>query len=228
MSLVGLLTATEKQVHLGRLHMIPIQWHLKNNWRVPESLEKVIPVPKSLHPHLRWWLEESNVLQGQPLHPLNHALQLLYRRIKRRLGRSLTRAHCKGNLVPSRKPVAYQLSGTKGGIFGPKRVPKPLPEQCSSNSHGQHYSDFLHKQGGGMRSGPLCAHLWRVLTWCTRKQVTLKARHIPGHLNVVADKLSRLGQIIQSGPSFQRYSRQYATGGTHQKSTFLPQDSTTN
>ena len=76
MSLIGLLTATEKQVHLGRLHMRPIQWHLKNNWRVPESLEKVIPVPKSLHPHLRWWLEESNGLIGQPLHPLKHALQI--------------------------------------------------------------------------------------------------------------------------------------------------------
>ena len=70
MSLIGLLTATEKQVYLGRLHMRPIQWHLKNNWRVPESLEKVIPVPTSLHPHLEWWLEEDNVLQGQPLHPL--------------------------------------------------------------------------------------------------------------------------------------------------------------
>ena len=76
MSLIGLLTATEKQVHLGRLHMRPIQWHLKQNWRVPESLEKVIPVPRSLHPHLRWWLEEGNVLQGQLLHPLKCALQL--------------------------------------------------------------------------------------------------------------------------------------------------------
>ena len=76
MSLIGLLTATEKQVHLGRLHMRLIQWHLKNNWRVPESLEKVIPVPMSLHPHLKWWLEESNVLPGQPLHPLKHALQI--------------------------------------------------------------------------------------------------------------------------------------------------------
>ena len=76
MSLMGLLTATEKQVHLGRLHMRPIKWHLKNNWRVPESLEKVIPVPKSLHSHLRWWLEEGNVLPGQPLHPLEHALQI--------------------------------------------------------------------------------------------------------------------------------------------------------
>ena len=46
MSLIGLLTATEKQVH--------------QNWRVPESLEKVIPVLKSFHPHLKWWMEESN------------------------------------------------------------------------------------------------------------------------------------------------------------------------
>ena len=76
MSLIGLLTATEKQVHLGRLHMRPIPWHLKNNWRVPETLENTIPIPKSLHPHLRWWLEESNVITGQPLHPLKHVLQI--------------------------------------------------------------------------------------------------------------------------------------------------------
>ena len=54
MSLIGLLTATEKQVTSGRLHMRPIQWHLKNHWHIPESLEKVIPMPRSLHPHLLW------------------------------------------------------------------------------------------------------------------------------------------------------------------------------
>ena len=53
MPLIGLLTATEKQVHLGQLHMRLIQWHHKHNWRVPESPEKVIPIPRSLHPHLQ-------------------------------------------------------------------------------------------------------------------------------------------------------------------------------
>ena len=76
MSLIGLLTATEKQVRLGRLHMRPIQWHLKRHWDVPKSLEKINPIPRSLHPHLDWWLNECNVLRGQPLHPLQHALQL--------------------------------------------------------------------------------------------------------------------------------------------------------
>ena len=49
-----------------------------------------------------------------------------------------------------------------------------------------------------MKSGSLCALLWRILSWCTRQQVTLRARHIPGWLNVIADKLSRLDQTIQT------------------------------
>ena len=101
MSLIGLLTTTEKQLHLGHLHMRPIQWHLKNNWRVPESLEKVIPVPKSLHPHLKWRLEESNVSQGQPLHPLKHALQLFTDASKEGWGAHL-------NDHTTREPGPYQ------------------------------------------------------------------------------------------------------------------------
>ena len=56
---------------------------------------------------------------------------------------------------------------------------------------------YINKEGG-MKSGPLSAFLWRILTWCTRNQVTLKAQYILGHLNVIADKLSRLGQTIQT------------------------------
>ena len=49
-----------------------------------------------------------------------------------------------------------------------------------------------------MKSGSLCALLWRLLLWCNRRQIVLRARHIPGHLNVIADKLSRHGQVIQT------------------------------
>ena len=56
---------------------------------------------------------------------------------------------------------------------------------------------YLNKEGG-MRSGTLCALLWRILTGCPRHQVTLKARHYLGQVNVVADKLSRLGKTIRT------------------------------
>ena len=77
--------------------------------------------------------------------------------------------------------------------------------------------------------GPLFPLLSRILTWCSRKQDTLKVRHIPGWLNVIADKLFRLGQTIQTEWSFlPGFSRQYAPGGTSLKWTCLPLGSTTN
>ena len=208
MSLIGLQTAIEKQVHRGQLHMRPIHWHLKNNWRVPESLEKVIPIPRSLQPHLRWRLEESNVLPGQPLHPLKHALQIftdaskegcsadIYRRIKRRVGHSLKRTHCKGtwSLPESKLHINHLELKT---VF---LALKEFQDLCSNNivlvaTDNTTVVAYINKEGG-MKSGSLCALLWRILSWCTRKQVSLKARHIPSRLNVIADNVSRLGQTI--------------------------------
>ena len=41
----------------------------------------------------------------------------------------------------------------------------------------------------------MCALLWQVMTWCHHYQITVKARHIPGCLNVMADLLSRSNQV---------------------------------
>ena len=192
MALIGLLTATEKQVHLGRLRMRPIQWHLKNNWRVPESLEKVIPVPKSLQPHLRWWLEESNVLLGQQLHPLKHALQIFTDASKEGWGANLDEHE--GRVVPAREQVTH-----KPAVFLALKEFRTLVfnKTVLIATDNTTVVAYINKEGG-MKSGSLCALLWRILSWCTRQQVTLRARHIPSRLNVIADKLSRLGQTIQT------------------------------
>ena len=147
MSLIGLLTATEKQVHLGRLHMRPIQWHLINNWRVPESTTT----------------------------PNKACSADLYRRIKRRVGCSLRQVHYKRILVPSRKQDAYKLSRTQSSVSSLKKC----QDFCSDKivlvaADNTTVVSYINKEGG-MRSGPLYALLWRILTWCTRKQVTLKA-----------------------------------------------------
>ena len=198
MSLIGLLTATEKQVHLGRLHMRPIQWHLKNNWRVPESLEKIIPLPRSLHPHLQWWLEEDNVLQGQPLHPVKHALQIFTDASKEGWGTHLNEFTARGSWSVPESKLHINYLELKAVFLALKEFQDLCVDKivlvATDNTTVVAY---INKEGG-MRSGPLCALLWRILTWCSQRQVTLKARHIPGHLNVIADKLSRLGQTIQT------------------------------
>ena len=71
----------------------------------------------------------------------------VYRRIKRRVGRSLKRAHCKRNLVASRKQAACKLPRTQSSFSSFKRIPGPLFRQDSSCSNRQHHCGVIHKQG---------------------------------------------------------------------------------
>ena len=198
MSLVGLLTATEKQVWLGRLHMRPIQWHLKRHWHVPEVLEKVIPVPLSLHHHLGWWLNEQNVLEGQPLHPLQHALQLFTDASNEGWGAHLGDFTARGVWSKPESRLHINFLELKAVLL----ALKSFEHLCKGHivlvaTVNTTVVSYINKQGG-MRSGSLCALLWRLLSWCHPREIVLRARHIPGHLNVIADKLSRHNQVIQT------------------------------
>ena len=164
MSLVGLLTATEKQVWLGSLHMRPIQWHLKRHWHVPEVLEKVIPVPLSLHHHLGWWLNEQNVLEGQPLHPLQHALQLFTDASNEGLGAHIGDYTARGVWSTPESRLHINFLELKAVLLALKRF-EPL---CKGQivlvaTDNTTVVSYINKQGG-MRSGSLCALLWRLLS----------------------------------------------------------------
>ena len=149
-------------------------------------------------PHLQWWLQENNVLTGQPLHPIKHALQIFTDASKEGWGTHLNKRTARGtwSLPESKLHISY---------LELKAVFLALKESQDLCIHkivlvakdNTTVVSYINKEGG-MRSGPLCALLWRILTWCTRNKVTLKARHISGQLNVVADKLSRLGLTIQT------------------------------
>ena len=157
----------------------------------------MIPIPRSLHPHLRWWLEESSVLPGQPLHPLKHALHIFTDASKEEWGTHLYECTVRGTWsVPEGKLHINHLELKE--VF---LALKEFQDLCSNNivllaTDNTTVVAYINKEGG-MKSGSLCALMWRILSWCTRKQVTLKARHILGQLNGIADKLSRLDQTIQ-------------------------------
>ena len=198
MSLIGLLTATEKQVWSGRLHMRPLQWHLKRHWHVPEVLEKLIPLPESLQPHLDWWLDENNVLSGQPLHPLQHALQVFTDASNEGWGAHLGDCTARGVWSTPESSLHINLLELKAVFLALKSFEKLCRHTivliATDNTT---VVSYINKEGG-MKSGSLCALLWRLLSWCHQRGITLKARHIPGHLNVIAYKLSRHSQIIQT------------------------------
>ena len=134
--------------------MRPIQWHLKNNWWVPESLEKVFPIPRSLHPHLQWWLEEDNVLQGQPLHPINHALQVFTDASKEGWAAHLNEHTARGTWSLPESKLHINYLELKAVFLAFPRVSGPLLKQDSSDSHRQHHSGVIYKQAGRHEVGP--------------------------------------------------------------------------
>ena len=122
----------------------------------------------------------------------------LYRRIKRRVGLSLKRAHCKRNMVPPGKQAAHKLPRTQSHISSCKTLPGPLLRQDSPGGNRQHHSSVLHKQGRRHEVRPIMCPSLEDLDLVFQKSSDLEGRHIPGRLNVVADKLSWLGQAIQT------------------------------
>ena len=122
-------------------------------------------------PHLQWWLEENSVLQGHPLHPIKHALQIFTDASKEGWGAHLNEHTARGSwsLPESKLHINYlELKAVFLAL-------KEFQDLCSDKIVLVVTDNVIHKQGMGMRWGPLCALLWRTLTWCTRKQVTLKA-----------------------------------------------------
>ena len=72
----------------------------------------------------------------------------VYRRIKRRLGRSLRGLYGKRSLVRSRKSTSYKLLGTKGSLSGPQEFRASLSEPDCVGCNRQHNCGRLYQQTG--------------------------------------------------------------------------------
>ena len=73
----------------------------------------------------------------------------LYRRLKRRLGRSLRSKFYKRAVVRAGKKATHKCPGIEGGLPGPSRLQGPVPESNSVSCDGQLNSGSLHQQAGG-------------------------------------------------------------------------------
>ena len=119
----------------------------------------------------------------------------LYRRLTRRLGRSLRPKIPQGSVVRSGKKATHICPRIEGGLPGPSRLQGPVPESNSVSCDVQLNSGSLHQQQGGSHSVEMCALLWKITTWGHHYLITLKARHVLGCLNMMADLLSRSNQV---------------------------------
>ena len=119
----------------------------------------------------------------------------LYRRVKRRLGRSLKRIHRQRHLVPTGKQVTHKLSGAQGSPTSLKGVSRFVRGKNGSDSNRQYHSSSLHKQRGRYEVRPtLCPPMEDI------NLVYQQAGYTPGTTH---SRQAECGgrQTIQTGPN---------------------------
>ena len=114
LSLIGLLASMEKMVPEGCLHMRPFQFHLKEHWRYPQSLDNLLLWTETISAHLDRWQNPTNMMKGTDLYPKDYSIQV-FPDLKRRLGRSLRTNLHKGSVVRQGKKATHKCSRAEGG-----------------------------------------------------------------------------------------------------------------
>ena len=94
-------------------------------------------------------VRRGKCVKGSTLTSIKSRPSTVYRRIKRRLGRSLRGLYGKRSLVRSRKSTSYQLLGTKGSLSGPQEFRASLSEPDCIGGDRQHNCGRLYQQTRG-------------------------------------------------------------------------------
>ena len=110
-------------------------------------------------------------------------------------------------LAPRIEITTYQCSGDESNLACSSGICSSHPRTFCATSDRQHNSVGLYQQtgwrGGGL--GGVGSHSYtlynlavEIVLWCAKNRTHIKARHMPGRLNALADCLSRKENIVQT------------------------------
>ena len=134
-------------------------------------------------------------MRGADLHPKDHSIKLFTDASNEGWGAHLKQISPKGLWSDREKRLHINVLELKAVSL----ALRSFKDQCQNQTvlvamDNSTVVAYINKQGG-TRSAEMCALLWKIMTWFHHYQKTLKARHIPGCLNVMADLLSRSNQV---------------------------------
>ena len=76
--------------------MRPFQFHLKEHWRYPQSLDRLLPWSETISAHLHWWQKPTNMMKGVHIHPKDHSMQIFTDASNKGWGTHLEQGSTKG------------------------------------------------------------------------------------------------------------------------------------
>ena len=163
--------------------------------KFPQPLDSLLPWTEAISAHPDWWQNPANMVKGTDLHPKDHSIQLFTDASNEGWGAHLELSSTQGLWSPQEKGLHINVLELKAVFLSLRH----FKDQCQDQTvlvamDNSTVVAYINKQGG-THSAEMCALLWRIMTWCHHSHITLKARNIPGCLNVMADLLSRSNQV---------------------------------
>ena len=116
---------------------------------------------------------------------------------QRRVGGPLEQLYYKWGLAAIRKRLAYQYFTAESCFSGSETFSKTIEAKNRAGFFRQLNCGLLYQQGR-RHLFEMCALMWRILAWSNAREIHIRARHIPGNLNVIANSLSRRVKAIQT------------------------------
>ena len=172
--------------------MRPIQLYLLAWWSpARQPLTFLIPVNQVLKVHFTWWLNRTNFFKGTPLQEPNWEVTLVTDASEKGWGAHLGNVQTAGLWPISFRNKHINWLELKAVFLALQEFVNLLANKnVLVRSDNATVVSYLNKQGG-TKSPELCYLTWHLYQWCIIHCIQLKAAHIPGKRNVIADALSR-------------------------------------
>ena len=194
--ILGHLASLERLVPHGRLRMRSLQWHLKSQWS-PESDPPSLPValPEEARRDLSWWMVRDHLLVGVRFGTPAPDLHLYSDASSSGWGAHLLDQNVSGVWSAQEKLLHINLLEMKALFLALQAFQEVTGHHVTAMCDNSTVVAYVNKQGGTV-SWPLCLLTSRLLRWTESFDVHLEARYLPGESNVLADVLSRRGQVV--------------------------------
>ena len=194
---LGHLASLERLVPHGRLRMRSLQWHLKMHWS-PESdpPSLLVALPEEARRDLFWWMVRDHLLVGVRFGTPAPDLHLYSDASSSGWGAHLLDQNVSGVWSAQEKLWHINLLEMKALFLGLQAFQEDVAgHHVTAMCDNSTVVAYVNKQGGTV-SRSLCLLTSRLLRWTESFDVHLDARYLPGESNVLADVLSRRGQVV--------------------------------
>lgn len=198
-SAIGILSATEKVVPGGLLKLRPLQVALTELWKAQgENPTAMLQVTPEVSQAAAWWQDPEHITKGVPLHRPEPEVRVYTDASQEGWGGYLEDQQTTVQGEWSQQQAALHINAKE--LLAIHLVLQKLVSAVTNRrvlvaTDSATAASYVNKQGG-THSKTLLAIAQSLLEWAEACNVTIQCRHIPGRLNVVADRLSRARQNL--------------------------------